>query len=282
MLSIWQMRSLNNLYRNHPLNAEAILARVGKNRRGGTNRITERDLAEDPKTQITDQNHVGGSRFVTGLANDAQVSAESKVLDLGSGLGGPARVLSWQYQCWVHGIDASKERCRDARKLTKLVGLQRHVTFTCGDFLTLRVPDGKFDVIWGQGAWNHVRDKNRFLSRWMPALRIGGRIALEESIICHKPTKLRETQLLRKLSRTWRAYLVSRDEWFNVLRHNGCSITFSRDLSRQMFRECGRMLSASATIPGYPRSEREAIGYTRELLEEGVLGYIRIVAERGE
>ena len=274
------MKSLNNLYRDHPLNAEAILARVRRNRRERTSRLTESDLAEDPKTEITDQNHVGGSRFVTGLADDAQVSAESMVLDLGSGLGGPARLLSWRYQCHVHGIDASKERCRDARKLTKLVGLQTRVTFACGDFLTLPVPDAKFDVIWGQGAWNHVKDKNRFLSRWMPALRIGGRIALEESIICHKSTKPREIQLLRKLSRTWRAYLVTRDEWFRVLRHNGCSITFSKDLSRKMWEDCGHMLSASAKIPDYPRSEREAFGYARELLEEGALGYVRIVAER--
>ncbi|SRR5712692_6192954 len=274
------MKSLNHLYRDHPLNAKAILARVRRNRRAGTSRLTERDLAEDPKTEITDQNHVGGSQFVTALADDAQVSAKSMVLDLGSGLGGPARLLSWRYQCRVHGIDASKERCRDARKLTELVGLQGRVTFTCGDFLTLPVPDGKFDVIWGQGAWNHVKDKNRFLDRWMPALRIGGRVAFEESILYHKPTKQRETELLRKLASTWRAYLVSHDEWFRLLRHNGLSITFSKDLSRQMFRDCGRMLSASAKTPGYPRSEREAIGYARELLDEGVLGYIRIVAER--
>ncbi len=236
------MKSLNHLYRDHPLNAKAILARVRRNRRAGTSRLTERDLAEDPKTEITDQNHVGGSQFVTALADDAQVSAKSMVLDLGSGLGGPARLLSWRYQCRVHGIDASKERCRDARKLTELVGLQGRVTFTCGDFLTLPVPD--------------------------------------ESILYHKPTKQRETELLRKLASTWRAYLVSHDEWFRLLRHNGLSITFSKDLSRQMFRDCGRMLSASAKTPGYPRSEREAIGYARELLDEGVLGYIRIVAER--
>ncbi len=97
------------VYRNHPLQEEAILTRV-RARGGATAPITELDLAQDRKTEITDQNHVGGLLFVKQLASKAGVTAETFVLDLGSGLGGSARYLAHMFGCRVHGIDFSSER----------------------------------------------------------------------------------------------------------------------------------------------------------------------------
>ena len=77
------------------------------------------------------------------------------------------------YECQVHGIDLSDKRCREADSLTNLVGLSHLVSFECDDFLTMEVPAGLYDILWGQGAWLQVPDKRDFVQRWSGCLAEG-------------------------------------------------------------------------------------------------------------
>src|SRR5438034_9536480 len=114
-------RELQDLYRTHPLQGQSILKRI-IDQRGTLVGITEINLAEDRFTEITDQNHIGGLRFVKDLAQKARVGPDTNILDLGWGLGGSARCLAYFLGCRVHGVDRSLEKYREARPLTRLVG----------------------------------------------------------------------------------------------------------------------------------------------------------------
>src|SRR5262249_11278206 len=127
-------RQLRDLHRKHPLRKKSILKRI-VSQRGTLAGKNEKDLAEDPFTEITDQNQNGGVRFVRDLARKAGIGPATEVLELGCGLGGSARCLAYFFGCRVHGMDLSLERCREARQLTKLVGLDHLVTLQCGDVL---------------------------------------------------------------------------------------------------------------------------------------------------
>src|ERR1700681_4770963 len=122
---------VRELYKNHPLRQETISGRL---RRQGKplDSLTELDLALDEQAEITDQNHVGGLAFTAELAGLAGITSASRVLDLGSGLGGSARVLAHLYGCRVHGVELSKERVQESEKLTRQVRLEALVTFECG------------------------------------------------------------------------------------------------------------------------------------------------------
>src|SRR5438552_16107138 len=75
-------RELQNLYRTHPLQKQSILKRI-IDQRGTLVGITKMNLAEDPFTKITDQNHINGLRFVKELAHKAGIGPATDVLDLG-------------------------------------------------------------------------------------------------------------------------------------------------------------------------------------------------------
>lgn len=270
------MKAVRLAYNNHPLTAQSILRRVRESR--GSLLLTERHLAEDRQTRITDQNHIGGSRFVRQLAQDAGIGKLSRVLDLGCGLGGPARLLAMWYGCRVLGVDASPSRCADAAELTRIVGLQRKVAFLCGDFMRVTRPTEKFDLLWGQGAWNHVDNKNAFIRRWIPSLSRSGRIAFEDSVLQRRPVGTHEVRLLARLSKIWAAYMVGFEVWCGMFRRNGFEVSFSCDLSEEMAKDCSQMLAAIRRLPKYPRSERNGFECALELLDRGVLGYARIVA----
>src|ERR1700692_1660167 len=99
-------REVLHVYERHPLQQRTILRRI-RATRGTLIGLRETDLAVDDATELTDQNHIGGVKFVKELACAAGINSETKVPDLGCGLGGSARVLAAEFGCRVHGIDLS-------------------------------------------------------------------------------------------------------------------------------------------------------------------------------
>lgn len=111
------------------------------------------------------------------LAEAAGVSAADRVLDVGSGLGGPARLLARRYGCHVTGIDLTPELCEVALDLTRRSGLSDLVDIRQGDALALPFDDARFDVVWTQHASMNIEDKATLFAGMRRVLRPGGRLA---------------------------------------------------------------------------------------------------------
>ena len=140
----------------------------------GIQNLTREDIAR------LDEFHIRGREATRELAQMAGLKENMRVLDLGCGIGGPARTLAAEFHCRVVGIDLVAEYCRAATVLTERVGLQDRVTFRQGDLTDLPFEDGSFDVVWSQHAIMNVRDKNRMMAEAKRVLTRGGRIALHE------------------------------------------------------------------------------------------------------
>ena len=279
---VFTERDIEHLYRGHPLSKKSILRRSGRKKSRKTS-PTEPDLAIDPVTEITDQNHVGGVSFVKTLARRAGVSPDSRVLDLGAGLGGSARYLAHSFGCHVHGIELSRQRYREAVCLTRCVGLQDLVSFERGDMSKLRLgKSAYYDVLWGQSSWVHIRAKDHFLRRWMKALRVGGRIAFEEAYIRRIPRSKSIAAKLSELQELWKSYLVPLRVWTKILVRLSVAVSSVEDTSGALRRLYSRMLRIDRQpgAPVFPDSERRAWVLAVELERAGILGYFRIVGEK--
>ena len=97
-----------------------------------------------------------------------------KVLDIGCGLGGSARMLADEFNCSVKGIDLSHEYIRTAQKLSELVGLKDKTGFIQGDALDLPYGNDSFDVVWTQHVQMNISDKTKFYSEIKRVLKDGG------------------------------------------------------------------------------------------------------------
>jgi len=272
---------LRDLYRKHPLRKQSILKRIVA-QRGTLAGMTEMDLAEDPVTEITDQNHIGGVKFVRDLAKKAGVGPATDVLDLGCGLGGSARCLAYFFGCRVHGMDLSLERCREARQLTKLVGLDHLVTLQCGDIMRMALPRRRFDVLWGQSAWVHIEDKERLVKKWAKSLKVKGRIALEEAYVKRLPQHARERYDLDELADHWKSYLVGLDVWTEILSSHSFEVHRNEDLSTELFKSHQKLIRLIRTraITHVPETEQKAWKLAVELVGKGIVGYFRLVATK--
>ena len=126
-----------------------------------------------------DQMHYGGLETTRKLAEIAGLGSGMRVLDIGAGIGGPARTLAFDFNCHVVGLDLSDEYIEAARLLTDKVGLNGNVRFQEGSALDLPFEDDSFDVVWSQNALMNIEDKTTMAREAMRVLRAGGPFVFE-------------------------------------------------------------------------------------------------------
>jgi ubiquinone/menaquinone biosynthesis C-methylase UbiE len=114
----------------------------------------------------------------------------SHLLDLGSGIGGPARFFARTYGCKVTGIDLSDFNHRAAQQRTREAGLDHLVTCVQGDALAVPFPDESFSHVFGCEALCYFPDKVRLYKTAHRALKPGGIVAFLEAA-CESPVRLR-------------------------------------------------------------------------------------------
>lgn len=145
-----------------------------------------RAVGKDPKALTTDdlapidQFHTRGRAATLELARLAGITAGMRVLDVGGGLGGPARTLASGFGCSVEVLDLTEEYCRAGEMLTAMTTLGDRVSFTHGSALDMPYPDASFDVVWTQHSSMNIADKEKLYREIQRVLRPGGRLALHE------------------------------------------------------------------------------------------------------
>lgn len=149
-------------------NIEAALLSAGKD----LERLEPADLGP-----LEDFHTMG--RIATGqLVELAGISAATRVLDAGSGVGGTARFVADRYGCTVAAVDLTEEYCETNRWLNGLVGLDERISVRQADVTELPFAEATFDVAISQHVQMNVADKARLYSEARRVLVDGGRLAL--------------------------------------------------------------------------------------------------------
>ena len=106
-----------------------------------------------------DQFHVRGKQSTLELAQRAGISAGQRILDVGGGLGGPARTLATLFGCDVTVVDLTEEYCRVGEMLTARLGLSDQVRHRHANAMALPFPDASFDLVWTQHSTMNIEHK---------------------------------------------------------------------------------------------------------------------------
>ena len=154
-------------------------ADLGANIRNAFNR-TGREIKDYTDTESFDEFHIRGREATRELARLADLQKGMRVLDLGCGVGGPARMLAVEFGCVVTGIDLVEEYCEAAAMITEQTGLSHRVNFQQGDMTDLSFDDQSFDAVWTLHTIMNIEDKTKLFDSVFRILKPGGRFALYE------------------------------------------------------------------------------------------------------
>ena len=140
------------------------LRRSGKN----ADRIDPDDLAP------VDEFHIGGRQATVEFADQLGLRPGLELLDIGSGIGGPARYFAHHRQCRVTGIDLTDEYVRVAGALSRAGGLAGNLKFVQGSALALPFPPASFDGAYMLHVGMNIGDKATLFGQVKRALKPGG------------------------------------------------------------------------------------------------------------
>ena len=188
-------------------------------------RLTPDDLAP------VDHLHARGIQATQALATALAPTAGERVLDIGCGVGGPARWIAFSVdECAVVGIDLTPAFCALAERLNELTGLSDRVAIECADALDLPFEDAAFAVAYSQYVIMNVADKPAFVGEAARVVKPGGRYMI--SAVTRGPGP-EPTFPLPWASRPDISYLGSRDELRADLDGAGFEIVDFRDCTAE-------------------------------------------------
>ena len=129
-----------------------------------------------------DHFHGRGLEATEDIANRLPISGTDHVLDVGSGLGGPARYMARRFGCRVSGVDLTAEFCDVARHLTSLLGLEERVSFEQCDALSMPYRDTAFDGAYSMNVTMNIADKRALYREVHRVLKPGAWLGLSEVV----------------------------------------------------------------------------------------------------
>lgn len=135
-------------------------------------RLTASDLS------AVDEFHLGWREATVAFAKDLGLASGLRVLDVGSGIGGPARYFAEAHGCRVTGIDLTPEFVQVATALTRRCGLSDRAEFRQASATGLAFPDGAFDTATMIHVGMNVPDKAKVFAEVRRVLKPGGRFGV--------------------------------------------------------------------------------------------------------
>lgn len=143
---------------------EAALTGAGKD----IGRLTTAELA------AVDEFHIRGRQATLELAGRMELWEGCHVLDLGSGIGGPARTVAETHRCKVTGVDLTRRFCEAAATISGWLGMSDDVRFIQGDATDLAEDlTGCFDAAMTIHAAMNIAAKDALYASAKRALRPG-------------------------------------------------------------------------------------------------------------
>ncbi|KAJ3476953.1 hypothetical protein NLG97_g8971 [Lecanicillium saksenae] len=108
------------------------------------------------------------------LASQIGIKRDMKVLDMGCGVGGPAREISCFTGCHITGININQYQVDRATMYAKKHDMADNLEFVQGDFMNLPFPDNSFDAVYSIEATCHAPSLAKVYSEIFRVLKPGG------------------------------------------------------------------------------------------------------------
>lgn len=175
-----------------------------------------------------DQLHYGGVDAVDEAIKSLGLTSDDQVLDVGAGLGGPARHIADNVGCSVTAVELQTDLNTLGEQLTDRCGLSENITHQVGDILTTPLPENGFDALVSWLTILHIPERKALFERCHGALKTGGGLFIEDFVAKH-PIDAETQKTLEQ--EVYCHYLPTQSTYQNDLKACGFSSLQMEDMS---------------------------------------------------
>ena len=251
----------------------AALKGIGKD----VDRLTLADLS------AADEFHLGWRAMSAEIGKDLGLSPQMRVLDVGSGIGGPARYFADAHGCHVTGIDLTEEFVQVAGALSRRCGLGDKVDFHAGSALDMPFEDATFDAATMIHVGMNIEDKERLFREVRRVLKPGSQFCVYE-VMQVQPGDLPYPMPWAQTIDT--SFVATPDAYRQLLGKAGFQV--ETEINRRDFvLDLARKMQEKVAVEGAPPvslhilmgpAARDRLGNVMATLQKGMIAPIEMIA----
>ena len=175
-----------------------------------------------------DQLHYHGTDAIDIFIEKLEINEKTKILDIGSGMGGPARYIANKTGAEITAIELQSDQNNLAKDLTKKCGLSNKVSHICGDILDYDFKNQTFDAVVSWLTLYHIANHEILLKKLFDLLNPNGFFYTEDIT---SRINLSDTDRKEIKKEIYGIHLPYFDKYISNLEQNGFKLIFSEDMS---------------------------------------------------
>jgi Methylase involved in ubiquinone/menaquinone biosynthesis len=169
----------------------------------------------------------GGKRATDWLILQANINADTKILEVACNMGTTAIELAQRYGCRIIGVDLNEEALEKARRNAVAHGVADRVQFMRGNARALQFDDASFDIVINEAMLTMLNEKDKLkaLQEYARVLKPGGCLLTHDMVLKETGTKRDNTLERLRATINVKASPLSSEEWDTLLSEQGFSVT---------------------------------------------------------
>ena len=174
-----------------------------------------------------DQLHYCGTKAVDFAIQNTKINSKKKILEIGSGIGGPARYIAYKTKAPITALELQADQNIVAENLTKKCGLSKFIKHIKGDILNYNWKNKKFDIVVSWLTLYHIENHKKLLNNCYNLINKNGYFFAED-IISEK--KLNNKDLYNLSNDLYANYLPTYKQYLKDLEENNFKIIYHKNM----------------------------------------------------
>jgi len=233
-----------------------------------------------------DQLHYHGTDAIDIFIEKLEINEKTKILDVGSGIGGPARYIANKTGAEITAIELQSDQNNVAKDLTKKCGLSNKVNHICGNILDYDFKDQPFDAVVSWLTLYHIANHGILLKKIFDLLNPNGFFYTEDIT---SRINLSDADLKEIKKEIYGIHLPYFDKYISNLEQNGFKLIFSEDMSsswtdftKERIKKYNSEKERNIRVHGKEvyDSLNSFYNFVGQYFSNGKLGGIRVIAKK--
>ena len=233
-----------------------------------------------------DQLHYHGTDAIDIFIEKLEINEKTKILDVGSGIGGPARYLADKTGAEITAIELQSDQNNLAKDLTKKCGLSNKVNHICGDILNYDFKTQTFDAVVSWLTLYHIANHAILFKKLFHLLNPNGFFYSEDITSRINLSDADRKEIKKEI---YGIHLHYFDNYISNLEQNGFELIFSEDMSsswadftKERIKKYNSEKERNIRVHGKEvyESLNSFYNFVGQYFSNGKLGGIRVIAKK--